>query len=282
MLSVDDTSLYFTQLDDGGLYATSKAHTAVRRLALRGPIRGTIALSDSSIAWVASPGDTVMRLDRSSGHATDDRPDRAYGADPIIVRQGGTYVDVALANHHTFVVEATGNAGVLSIASSAGSGWRHVDLPASPRAVIADTTHVYVVTLTQILRALHDGSTLEVLATGQGFVEAHLSRTHVYVRVAGSRAHTIAEVPKEGGALRPRITDARDACFDVSNDEVTYASASEAYVYALHTQSGVRRSVLRHEAINAASCVAADSKTVYVATSFGQDGTVFAVDRPPP
>lgn len=265
-LAIDATSVYFGNSDDDGVYAVPKRGGEPRRLARRAPVAGAIAVDATSISWIASPGDAVLRL------ALHD------GGQPVTLRDRGIFSDVASAEGEVFITEAIGAGGAL-LRVSGPTAARLVSFEGAPRAVMADATHAYVITPTKIFRTTHVKGDLETIASGNGFGYPQIDDAFVYVvaNVAGTRV--LARLPKAGGPMTTLARDVRDAPIEVEGADVLFLDATQPQLRSVPKVGGEPRVVIDDEAFGGVTAIVADPSTVFVATGARESGVVLAVDR---
>lgn len=265
-LAIDESHVYFGDSENDAVYAAPKAGGDAIRLARHSPVAGAIALDAESIVWIASPGDSVLKLPRKGG------------TQPMTLRDRGIFSDVALANGDAFITEALGSGGAL-VRVTGPTAARIASLDGPPRAVMADATHVYVLTPTALYRTLQERGELETLATGVGFAHPQMDDEFVFVVCEVGKARVIGRIPKKGGSLTAIASDVRDVPFEVAGGEVLYLDAVRPQVRAVGSKGGDERVVLEDDALSAATSLVADDKTVYVATGSRESGAIVAADR---
>lgn len=265
-LAIDEAFVYYGDNDNQGLYAAPKAGGEPVRLASRAPVAGAIALDAGSITWIASPGDAVLRLPlRGAEH-------------PTTVRDGGIFSDVAIAHGDLFIAEAAGAGGALFHAAGSTTS-RLASFDGTPRGVLADSAHAYVITPTKILRTPHAGHQLESISTGVAFAYPQIDDAFVYVLAEAGGMRVIGRVPKTGGPMTAVAGDVRDVPFEVAGGEIFYLDAVAPQLRAVPAAGGRPRVVLEDRVLAAASSIVADATTVYVATSSDENGAIVAIDR---
>src|SRR4051812_9324959 len=167
-LTVDQDRVYYGDSEDDGVYSIAKAGGEPIRIARHAPVAGALALEASAITWIASPGDAVLRALVTGS------------AQPTTLRDRGIFSDVTAIGDDVFITEAVGPGGVL-LRITGQTTSRLAAFDGSPRAVMADKTHAYVVTPTKVLRSPRDRGELETVGTGTRFTHADIDETSIYV-----------------------------------------------------------------------------------------------------
>lgn len=266
-LAIDATSVYYGDSENDAIYAAPKAGGEPIRLARHAPVTGAIALDAESIVWIASPGDSALKLALASP-----------GTQPTTLRDRGIFSDVAMVNGEVFITEALGAGGaLLRVTGPTASRLSSFDGP--PRAVTADATHAYVITPTRIFRTAHTKGELETIATGSAFAHPQIDDAFVYVLSEVARVRTIVRIAKAGGAPTAIARDVRDAPFEVEGGEVVFFDAVRPQLRAAPVAGGEVRIVSEDEALTTATALVADASTVYVASGSRESGTIVAIDR---
>jgi len=264
-LAVDATSLYYGDSEDDGIYALPKAGGDPVRLARHAPVAGAIALDTDSVTWIGSPGDAVLRIALRGG------------GQPTTLREHGIFSDVATFRGDVFIAEAVGAGGALWRVTGA-TPTRIVGLDAAPRAVMADATHVYVITKSGIVRTPYPKAQIETVTTGTAFGTAEMDDTSIYVVVAADKSRVVAKVAKNGGAMTTLATGVRDGPIEVFGDEVLYLDAVRPALRAVPKAGGTSRLVAEDETLSGATAIEADGQTIYVATGSADNGAIVAVE----
>ncbi len=237
------------------------------RVARHAPVAGCIAVEPGAIAWVASPGDSVLKLTTQAA------------TEPTKLRDRGIFSGVAAADGRVFIVEAIGAGGVLHQVSG-GTTTRLVAFEGAPRAVMADATHVYIVTPTRILRTTHTKAALETIAEGTGFSHGELEGEFLYVMYDGGGSHVVARVSKNGGALAPIVQNVRDAPIAIDGEDVFFFSESKPDLVMVRPGAGEPRILSEDEAFSSPTAIAVDDASVFVATSARETGAIVRIARP--
>ncbi|MDB4934618.1 MAG: hypothetical protein JWP87_1590 [Labilithrix sp.] len=265
-LAIDATTLYYGDSEDDGIYAMPKKDGNTVRLARHAPVAGAIAVDAESIMWIASPGDAVLKL-----------PLRG-GVQPTTLRDRGIFSDVATAGGDVFITEAIGAGGALLRVTGATAS-RLVSFDGAPRAVVADTTHAYVITPTKIVRTPHAKGELETIATGAAFANPQIDEGFVYVVGEIDKVRVVLRVPKGGGPPTILAREVRDAPIEIEGGEVLFFDAQRPQVRGVRATGGDVRVVVEDEIVASATAIVADPSTVFVATGARESGLIVAIDR---
>src|SRR5262249_37558449 len=102
-IATDDALVYFGDAADDGLYAVAKSGGESTKLARRSPMAAGLAVSAGTIAWIASPGDVVLRMSLHGDAAA-----------PAVIRDHGLFTGIAIAGGDVFVVEADGATSIVT------------------------------------------------------------------------------------------------------------------------------------------------------------------------
>ncbi len=265
-LAIDATNIYFGNSDDDGIYAVPKQGGEPTRLARRAPVAGAIAIDATSISWIASPGDAVLKL------ALHD------GGQPVTLRDRGIFSDVATAGGEVFITEALGAGGAL-LRVTGPTASRLVSFDGAPRAVMADATHAYVITPTKIFRTPHAKGELETIATGTGFAYPQMDDAFLYLVADVQGARGVVRLPKTGGPMTTLARDVRDAAIEVEGADVLFLDATRPHLRSVPKVGGDARVVAADEALAAVAAIVADATFVFVASGARDTGLILAVDR---
>lgn len=265
-LAVDATRLYYGDLVDDGIFAMPKAGGEAVRLARHAPVTAGIALGGDSITWIASPGDSVLRM-----------PLHGNGQ-PSTLRDRGIFSDVAVAGGEVFITEAVGSGGAL-IRVTGPTAARLASFEGPPRGVVADGTHAYVITPTRVLRSSHARSELDTVATGSGLSHAEIDDAFVYFLAEIDKVRVVARVAKSGGAVTTVARDVRDAPIALQGGEILFFDAARNQVRAAPTGGGDSRVVVEDDSLAGAAAIAADAETIYVAAGSRESGAILAIPR---
>ncbi len=265
-VAVDASHVYYGDSDDDGVYSVAAAGGAPLRIARHAPVAGAIALAGSSITWIASPGDAVLRAPVTGG------------VQPTTLRDHGIFSDVAALGDVVFITEAIGAGGaLLQVTGTTASRLAAFDGP--PRAVLVDKTYVYVVTPSRIMRTLHARGELEVVASGTRFTHCELDDGFVYVVTDVDKARGVVRFPKAGGASSVVAREVRDAPIEVEGGELLYFDAAHAQLRSVAVAGGQSRVVVDDEGLATVSALEADATTIYVAEGVHETGVIVAIPR---
>jgi len=265
-LAIDATSIYFGNSDDDGIYAVAKEGGDATRLARRAPVAGAIAVDGDSVSWIASPGDAVLKVSLREG------------GQPTTLRDRGIFSDVASHGGDVFITEAIGAGGAL-LRVTGPTAARLATFDGAPRAVLADSTHAFVVTPTKILRTPHEKGALETVATGVGFAYPQMDDAFVYAVAEVGGARVVVRLPKSGGPMTTLARDVRDAPIEVEGGDVIFLDATRTQLRSVPKTGGEPRVIADDEAFASVTAVVADASAVYVATGARETGVILAVER---
>lgn len=260
-LATDATRLYFGDAADDVLYAMPKTGGTKEPLSRRAPSRDGLAVSDDSIVWIASPGDTILRASLSS-------PDRKE-----TIAQGSVFAQVAADGGLVFFTLAVGQGGALDLVTKSAKP-RIMTFAGPPRGLALDATHAYVVTPTRILRSSrerHDGQTI---ATGTALAGLALDERFAYTTafVGGSRC--IVRAPKEGVSFTTVVKDVSSEIFAIRRGEVAYVDTGAAALRATSLATGATRIVSEDPSFAQVSSLLADDDGFYLATGEGESAHI--------
>lgn len=265
-LAIDATTIYFGNSDDDGIYAVPKEGGEPTRLARRAPVAGAIAVDDNSVHWIASPGDAVLKLSlRERGQ-------------PTVLRERGIFSDVATAGGDVFITEPIGAGGVL-LRINGTTTTRLATFEGAPRAVMADSTHAYVITPTRILRVPYPKGEVETIASGAAFGYPQQDDAFVYVVAELKGTRGLLRVPKSGGPVTTLASDVRDAPIEVEGADVLFLDATRTELRSVPKAGGQVRVVSDDEAFGGVAAIVADPSTVFIATGARETGVIIAVER---
>jgi hypothetical protein len=266
-IALDASRVYFGNNEDDGVYSVAKEGGEPVRLARRAPVAGALAIEGPSLAWVATPGDVVLRT-------------ATAGGSPLTVRERGIFADVAMQGGDVFIAEVAAGAGVITRVTG-GTTARIASLETAPRAIAVDATHVYVATATKLVRAPHERGAVETLATGAGFDSPVLDGDTVYAVAVGAKGRReIVRVGAAGGATVV-VADVRAAPIAIEGGELFYFDAErpELRALALGATDRAPRVVAVSDDLARPMAIAADAASVYVATGERDDGALRVAPR---
>jgi hypothetical protein len=265
-LAMDAANVYYGDSDDDGVYSMPKLGGTAVRIARHAPVAGALALDGGSIAWIASPGDAVLKAPLTGA------------SQPVTVRDHGIFSDVATRGGDVFITEANGAGGAL-LRITGGVSSRLAAFEGPPRALLVDESHAYVITPTRILRTPNDKGAVETLATGAGLAFAEADSTFIYFVTESDKVKSIARVPKTGGPATTIARDVRDAPFEVDGGELLYFDATRPQLLAVASGGGPARVLADDDVLATATALEADAATVYVATGAREGGAIVAIAR---
>jgi hypothetical protein len=268
-LAVDAWRIYYGNSDDDGVYSVAKTGGQPLRIARHAPVSGALALDGTSITWIASPGDAVLRAPITGG------------VQPTTLRDRGIFASVATVGDDTFITEAIGAGGAL-IRVTGATASRLAAFDGPPRAVLADETHAFVVTPTTIYKTPHQRGELEPVATGSRFNHAVSDETFLYVLAEIDKARAVVRFPKAGGPMTVIARDVRDAPIDVEGSEVFFFDAVKPQVRRVPASGGESRVVVEDEGLAVVSAIDVDATTIYVAQGSHESGAIVGIPRPKP
>lgn len=265
-IALDKDTVYYGDSEDDAIYSMPKAGGTPVHVSRHAPVAGAIALEGESIAWVASPGDAVLRISA------------AKGGQPTTLRDRGIFSDVAYAGEHLFIAEALGSGGAL-IRITGATATRIAAFDGAPRAVMTDATHAYVVTPTKIFRTPHLKGEVETIASGKGFFNPEIDEKFVYSFAQVGGAHVVVRLPKAGGPMTTIARDVRDGPAEIAGAEFYYLDANKPQLRVVPAGGGESRVVSEDESFATATAIEADEKTIYIAVGQRETGLILAVDR---
>ena len=265
-LALDEARVYYGDSEDDGIYALPKAGGDAIRIARHAPVAGAIALERGFITWIASPGDAVLRAPISGG------------TQPTTLRDRGIFADVAAVGDDVFITEAIGAGGAL-IRVTGPTASRLATLDGPPRVIMADKTHVYIVTNTKVLRTPHQRGEVETVATGTRFTHGELDDTSVYVVAEADKGRALVKFPKAGGPAVILARDVRSAPIEVEGGEVLFFDGSRPQLRSVRVGGGESRVLAEDEGLMMVSAIEADAKTIYVAEGIHESGVIVTVPR---
>jgi hypothetical protein len=296
-LAVDATRIYFGDAFEDTVVCIAKEGGPIQRLARRAPVAGGLAIDGDAIAWVATPGDVVLRVSIGAaiaasgvsdagapdGGASDAGTPHAATAFlvPAIVREHGLFADVVAQGGDTFVAEAQGGGGTITRVDARGGATKLTSIDGAPRALALDATHVYIVTAQKVLRVPRTRGELETLTIGADFESPVIDGDLVYVVAATGApgAHQVLRVKKTGGASETVAASVRAAPIAVDGGELFYFDPQRSRLLAQPVSGGTTRTLAQDDALSRPNAIAVDANAVYVATGEREDGAVLAIPR---
>ncbi len=264
-IAVDASHLYYGDAAEDGVFAVPKAGGEPVRIARRAPVAGALALDGTTIAWIASPGDVVLRAPVAGGAATS-------------LRDRGIFADVVSVGSDVFIAEAIGGGGALTRVTGATAS-KLTAFDGAPRCVLADEAAAYLVTPTKIFRVPRTRGEVTTVATGAGFDSAQLAGEQLYVVMRDGDARVVGRVPKTGGTMTTIARDVRDAPIDVEGEQLLYFDAALPQLRTVRLSGGPPRVLAEDEALLSPTSLAADRTTAYVGTGAREAAAVIAIER---
>jgi hypothetical protein len=265
-LTIDAFRIYYGDSEDDGVYSIAKTGGAAQRIARHAPVSGALALEGSSIAWIASPGDAVLRAPIFGG------------VQPTTLRDRGIFSDVAAVGDDVFITEAIGGGGAL-IRVTGATASRLAAFDGPPRAVMADKTHAFIVTPSKILRTPHQRGELETVGVGTRFSHAEMDDAYVYAVAELDKGRGVVRFPKAGGPMAVVARDVRDAPIEVEGDELLFFDGMRPQLRSVRVSGGESRVIAEDEGLGTVSAIEADASTVYVAQGIHESGVIVAIRR---
>lgn len=263
VLAVDDTNLYFGDQSDDGVFALSKnAASDPVRLARRAPVAGALAIDGEWLAWIASPGDAVLRL-------------TLMGAGATTLREHGIFSDVAAEGGEVFATEVVAGGGAL-VKIAGNTVTKIATFESPPRAVVVDATHVYVQLGRGLVRTSRNkGGPIETLFEGTGIESPQLDATHVCIVVRNAESAHAVRIPKAGGPPVPVATDVR-APIEVAGKHLLYFDGQKPQLRQVALTGGASTVLAEDEIFARPAAIVADEAHAFVAV---EDGVIVAVPR---
>jgi len=265
-IAVDDTHLYYGDNAQDGVFALPKAGGEPTRIARRAPVAGALVLDQGALAWVASPGDVVFRVNVHDGSVTT-------------LQDKGIFSDVAAIAGETFVAEVLGPGGAI-LKGSGGTSTHLATLDASPRAIVVDEANVFVATPSKLLRVSRAHGEITTLAEGAGFESPQLDENFVYFVTSIPSGRILARVRKTGetvGNLTVVASNVRDAPIDVTNGQIVYIAGARPELCAVPSDGGTCRVIAEDDSLAYVTSIAVDETTVYTATGGVSEGAILAI-----
>lgn len=278
-LVTDATHVYFGDSDDDTLCSLEKmpaegAKSEPVRLARRAPVAGGLALDahDAALAWIASPGDVVLRV-----------PTR--GGVPTTVRDRGIFTDVAASSGDVFVTEARGAGGTLTRVTGTTAA-QLASFEGTPRGIVVDGDHVYVATSTRLLSSPRTRGETAELARGTAFGSPQLDDGWLYATAASTstRARVVVRVKKTGGPLETVATNVRDAAIAIHRGTLYWFDADHPALLATSVVADAPgrprpppRVMSEDPTLDRVSALAVDDDGAFVAAGHGEGARIVAI-----
>jgi hypothetical protein len=261
------THVFFGDSEDDALYALSKKGGSPMRIARRDPMPGALAIDtdSSTLAWIGSPGDVVLRVPTNGGTVTT-------------VRDRGIFTDVAASGGDVFFTEARDEAGILTRVTGTTAA-RLAAVEGAPRGIAIDAQHVYLATSSRLAVTPRTRGEVIDLATGAAFANPLLDETWLYATAVDpkSRVREIVRVKKTGGTLETIVTGIRDAPTALYKGTLYWFDPDRP---ALLSSSGARpspRTVCEDAQLERPSAITVDDDGVFVATGYGEGARILVI-----
>ncbi|MBS2016957.1 MAG: membrane lipoprotein lipid attachment site-containing protein [Deltaproteobacteria bacterium] len=271
-LALHGANLIYGDTVEDGVFLVPKAGGEPKRIARRSPTSRTFAIDGEEIAWVASPGDAVLRASLQSS------------AFPTTLRDRGIFADVAANRGDVFVSEALGGGGAL-FRITGPTAARLTAFDGAPRGLLVDASHVFIVTATKILKTSHQKGDVETVASGTHVEWPALAGDRIFyvAQPEGAHRRALFVVPKSGGTPTLVARDVRDAPIAVEGTDVFWFDGSRPQLRAatIGDAQTPPRVVSEDPALATPSSIAVDTATVFVGTGSKEEGAVVAIARRP-
>lgn len=272
--------IYFGDDEDDALYVLSKSVLSCskecekpQRLARRAPASGALAIDQggATIAWIANPGDLVLRIGSKDGV-------------PTTVREHGLFTDVAVAGGDVFLTEARSGGGALTrVTPTSIDALGATD--GSPRGIVVDAEYVFVASSKGLARSprSHRDPTIpvapKVLAKGASFGSPQADETFLYATTLDPnvRARRVVRVRKTGGDLETIATGVRDAPIALYEGVLYWFDAERSALVSADVASRASAIVSEDSRFERPSAITVDGDGVYVATGYGDGGRILVV-----
>jgi hypothetical protein len=230
------------------------------------PVTSALVVDANALTWIASPGDSVLRLPLGST------------ASPTVIREREIFTDVAAEGGDVFLVGAASGGGALTRITGATAA-RLASFDIVPRAVMVDATNVFVVTAKNVLRTPRRRGEVTTLATGTGFGASASDDACIYVTTKQGGSRAILRVPKYGGAMTAlsAIDGVRDAPIAVRKGEVFYFDESRPALRAHGIDSGATRVVSEDPIFERVNALVVDDDGAWIATGEASSGAIVRV-----
>jgi hypothetical protein len=254
-IATSEAQIYFGDNEDDVLYAIAKAGGEPVRVARRAPMRDALVFDDGDLVWIASPGDTILRLPSGA-------------TEPKVVRDRGIFTDVAV-DHDVFFTEASGSGGSLTRVTGFTTAVL-TTFDGSPRGIATSTDHVYIATSTALLATTRQRGAIVVLAKGPAFSYPSLTDDAVVATVARDGVRDVVRVPKGGGSLETVAKGVRDAPIATKGNDVYWFAGEALYRNGNAVASDPR--------LAEPAAMAIDKNAIYVAVGHGESGLILAIE----
>ncbi len=273
-LALDATNVYFGDAEDDVLLAVDRRtpEAEPRRIARGAPTAGALAYDSGQefLAWIASPGDVVLRVP-------------VHGGTPKKLRDRGIFTDVATSDGDVFLTEVQGRGGFLTRITGTTAA-RLASFGGTPRGIAVDRERVYVATSTQLSSAPRKRGASKELASGAAFDSPNVDEAWVYaVKSTHDRGRSIVRLPKNGGPLEVLAGDVRDAPIALAHGVLYWFDAARPALLAADAHGPVPlapRIVSTDPILEHPTALAVDEDGVVVAASSGEDARIVAIPIP--
>lgn len=260
-LATDGERLFFGDLEDNTVVWMPAAGGERVRVAHRAPMSNGLVLDGAGLAWIAAPGDTVMRVGTIDARS------------PQTLRDRGVFVGIAASDGEVFFVEALGQGGALTRASSAGTA-RVVVFEASPRGVAVDKDYAFVTTARTILRVDRAGRST-ILANGSRFGAPVLDGDYLYATAAMPDETTVlVRLKKAGGPVEVVERNARDAPIAAHKGKVYFFDVARPALRRIRSDRSGSDVLVTDHVLARANAMAVDDRAIWVATGDGEEAVI--------
>ena len=266
-LATTKTHVYFGDADDDWLVSMPKAGASEpTRVARHSPVSGALVADATALTWIASPGDSVLRLPLGSNAA------------PTTIRDREIFTDLAAEGGDVLLVGAAPGGGALTRITGATAA-RLASFDLVPRAVMVDATNAFVVTTKSVLRTPRKRGEVTTLATGSSFGSSTSDDACIYVTTKQGSSRAILRIPKYGGAMTAlsAIDGVRDAPIAVRRGEVFYFDEGRPVLRAHAIDSGATRVVSEDAMFERVNALVIDDDGAWVATGEASSGAIVHV-----
>ena len=276
VLALDASRVYFADPADDSLAAVPKSPPAdpatvtPTRIARRGPMPGALSIDvrEAALAWIASPGDTILRVP-------------ATGGTPTTIRDRGIFTSVAAESGDVFFTEVHGDGGALTRVTGTTAA-RLATFEGTPHGVVVDGDNVYVATSSRLVATTRTRGDVSELARGVGFESPQVDETWVYATAVDpkSRARLLVRAKKTGGTVETVATGVRDAPIALRGGIVYWFAADRPALLSRPVDAGQPASptVVSEDAmLEHVTALAIDDDGVYVATGTGESARIVVI-----
>lgn len=275
--------IYFGDAEDDALFALPKSSTDHTRIARRAPMPGALSYDEVSqtLAWIANPGDTVLRMSTTNAHGA-----------ASTVRDRGLFTDVAVAtNGDVFITEAQDGSAVVTRVTG-NTAARVATLDGLPRGVVVDAAHVYVATTTRLVQTSRVRGEVIELAKGSSFSNPQLDGSDVLATTtpegqAATHRRIILRVRKKTGlsgtaqtVIDTIASNVRDAPMTVYKGTAYWFDADRPALLsrALNEPASAASVTVSEDPIfDRPNALAVDDDGIYIATGYGESARLFVL-----